>query len=142
MLETVVVQKALVVDPEGCILIMRRSNTDTRRPLQWDLPGGQLDGGEELIAGVEREIREETGLIPQSTRPIWSKTEHRTWSGGTNSVVFLFYVSHVQSIDAVVLSYEHCESRWLKPVKAILEFEYPLHREVLQYVIDTELDIL
>ncbi len=141
MLETVVVQKALVIDPEGRILIIRRSDTDTRRPLQWDLPGGQLDDKEELIAGVEREIREETGLIPLDTRPVWSKTLHRTWSGGSNSVVFLFYVSHAQSANGVVLSYEHCDHKWLEPENAVFEFEYPLHLEFLQYVIDTKLNL-
>ena len=46
--------------PAGVVLIKRRFE-----PLagQWSLPGGALDVGETLEAGVAREIREETGLI-------------------------------------------------------------------------------
>ncbi len=51
---------AVVVD-EGRILLVRRG----REPLkgQWSLPGGLLELGESLTAGVAREVLEETGLI-------------------------------------------------------------------------------
>ncbi len=50
---------AVVVD-EGRVLLVRRG----REPLkgQWSLPGGMLELGEGLTAGVVREVREETGL--------------------------------------------------------------------------------
>ena len=49
-----------VPSPLGVVLVKRRFE-----PLagQWSLPGGGLDVGETLEAGVAREIREETGLI-------------------------------------------------------------------------------
>ena len=50
---------AVVVD-RGRVLLVRRG----REPLkgQWSLPGGMLELGEALTAGVVREIHEETGL--------------------------------------------------------------------------------
>ena len=50
---------AVVVD-EGRVLLVRRG----REPLkgEWSLPGGMLELGEGLTAGVVREVREETGL--------------------------------------------------------------------------------
>ena len=61
-MKTRIVQKAVVLNDAGEVLMLRRSKTDTRRPMQWDLPGGLREENEELLAGVEREITEETGL--------------------------------------------------------------------------------
>lgn len=51
---------AVVVD-EGRVLLVRRGH----EPLKghWSLPGGMLEVGEPLAAGVIREVREETGLM-------------------------------------------------------------------------------
>jgi 8-oxo-dGTP diphosphatase len=51
---------AVVVD-NGRVLLVRRG----REPLkgQWSLPGGLVELGESLTAGVVREVLEETGLI-------------------------------------------------------------------------------
>jgi 8-oxo-dGTP diphosphatase len=50
---------AVVVD-EGRVLLVRRGTEPLRG--EWSLPGGLLEVGESLIAGVVREVREETGL--------------------------------------------------------------------------------
>ena len=49
-----------VVVEQGRVLLVRRG----REPLkgEWSLPGGMLELGEGLTAGVVREVREETGL--------------------------------------------------------------------------------
>lgn len=50
-----------VVIQQDKVLIARRGNP----PMQglWTLPGGVLELGETLAAGVAREVREETGLL-------------------------------------------------------------------------------
>ena len=58
--ETPLVGVGAVVVHAGQVLLVRRG----REPLkgQWSLPGGLLEVGESLIAGVAREALEETGL--------------------------------------------------------------------------------
>ena len=55
--------KGLVVDETGRFLLSRE-DTDT-----WDMLGGGLGHGEDPIAGLKREIMEETGLIVTSISP-------------------------------------------------------------------------
>lgn len=52
---------AVIVSDDGKVLLVKRKH----EPLagQWSLPGGMLELGESLEAGVEREILEETGLV-------------------------------------------------------------------------------
>jgi ADP-ribose pyrophosphatase YjhB (NUDIX family) len=59
--ETPLIGVGAVVVQTGRVLLVRRG----REPLkgQWSLPGGLLEVGESLTAGVAREVLEETGLI-------------------------------------------------------------------------------
>ena len=50
---------AVVVDDVGLILMVERGRPPSKG--MWALPGGLLDLGESVRAGVAREVREETG---------------------------------------------------------------------------------
>lgn len=135
-MNAVVVQKALVVNKDGKILVLRRSDSDERRPLQWDLPGGHLEPGEEMIAGVEREIEEETGLKVSKTWPVYTKTEARKWNGGNEaSIVFVLYATHTTDTE-VTLSFEHDKYDWKTVEEALPLYDYPLHIEFLSYILE------
>lgn len=50
-----------ICEDAGRILLVRAS-VQSNAPGQWFLPGGGLDHGEDPVAGLHRELREETGL--------------------------------------------------------------------------------
>jgi 8-oxo-dGTP diphosphatase len=104
-------QKAILVDKKGKILAIRRSKTAPSRPLHWDLPGGDLEFGEDAQKGILREIKEETGLKIKNLKVI------DAISGFNNIKEFWVTICYVAkaATQKVVLSYEHDDFRWIKP---------------------------
>ena len=52
----IVAVAGLVQDASGRVLLIRSPRGD------WEFPGGQVELGEDLIAALQREVREETGI--------------------------------------------------------------------------------
>ncbi len=62
---TVISSGGVVVNPEGRILLLKRTDEDI-----WCLPKGTVERGESLEATAEREILEETGFRAKLLRPL------------------------------------------------------------------------
>lgn len=54
---------AVVVDDEDRVLVVQRRDNG-----EWQIPGGVLELGESVHAGLVREVQEETGLIVEPER--------------------------------------------------------------------------
>jgi 8-oxo-dGTP diphosphatase len=70
----------VVVDDQGRALLVRR-----RDNLRWEPPGGILELGETIHAGVCREVREETGL---AVEPITLTGVYKNMNRGIVALVF------------------------------------------------------
>jgi mutator protein MutT len=57
-----VVVTAAIIRKDGLVLIAQRLPSSRLEPNKWEFPGGKLEPGETLEAGVIREIREELGI--------------------------------------------------------------------------------
>ncbi len=99
-----------VVRRDGRILLLQRSLKSGFDPGRWELPGGKINYGENLVDALQREVLEEVGLVISVGRPFktWHFTKEPFWVTG---VTFLCdYVSGV-----VTLSSEHAASVWIDP---------------------------
>src|SRR5205085_12649943 len=71
--------EAVIFDARGRVLLGRRAAEPATG--KWDLPGGFLDENEEPLAGLRREVEEETGLQIERERFVGfylEPYEHRT----------------------------------------------------------------
>lgn len=136
-METIIVTKAVLANEKDEILIVRRSKTAPRRPLQWDLPGGGVESGDENFAkAVSREVLEETGIAVDH-RDLRLVHTHGAIVDGTN-VIWLHFAASVAKPD-VKLSFEHSEYQWLPLKKAIKEFENPVQKNLLNHLYDNKI---
>ncbi|MBI1856941.1 NUDIX hydrolase [Candidatus Saccharibacteria bacterium] len=131
-----VVVKMLLRNTGGNILLLRRSATDTRRSLEWDLPGGMVEEGEDFVTGVVRETKEETGLTVQANtvRLVYTHTAMRD----SGNVCWLFFVCSGNTTD-VTISYEHDQAKWVTLLEGIEMIKYDLQRNFLIYLKDNKL---
>lgn len=109
MKETGVAQKAVIFNKDRKLLTIFRTETAPSRPNTWDLPGGDLDFGEDPLESVIREIKEETGLDVSGVEP-FDVEAHINKEG--NFWVTIAYRAQAVS-DEVVLSFEHNDYKWV-----------------------------
>tara|TARA_R110000765_G_scaffold14275_1_gene41921 strand:+ start:2076 stop:2471 length:396 start_codon:yes stop_codon:yes gene_type:complete len=56
------VAKVVIIDDDKRVLFLKRSNYGDEFAGEWDLPGGHIQIGEDLMVGLKREVLEETEL--------------------------------------------------------------------------------
>jgi 8-oxo-dGTP pyrophosphatase MutT (NUDIX family) len=141
-MDTHIVAKTLVFNAQHQVLLLRRSDDDVYRPGQFDLPGGQVDPGEDVVAGGIREALEEAGLVldPAVTRIVHAgmggRKDHH--SDRRISIVRVILVSRVED-STVTLSHEHQAYEWCSLDEAIARTDHPVHQEVMRYLRDNHI---
>ena len=112
-------QKVVIFSRKGDkFLTMRRTSTAPSRPNTWDLPGGDLEFGEDALEGIIRETREETGISLSSAVP-FDVESHVNKDG--DFWITIAYRAVADSED-VVLSSEHDSFMWVT-AKEFLKLE-------------------
>ena len=92
-------------------MAIRRTETAPTRPLCWDLPGGDLEFGEDPMQGIIRETKEEVGLNFEYLE-LWDIAAIVVPEGD-----FWVTIAYKAKYDSgeVKLSYEHDEFKWVTP---------------------------
>lgn len=111
-LQVGVTARALVFNDQGQLLVVRRSSTDPYHPGTWDLPGGRMEPGEDIIAAAIRETQEEVGIGLRAPQLVFATSDMR----GDISKTWVFFAEHVPpQWDSIELSDEHDEYQWIDP---------------------------
>ncbi|HUD07728.1 MAG TPA: NUDIX domain-containing protein [Candidatus Saccharimonadales bacterium] len=128
MKEKTIVVKVFVINTEGLILVLRRGKDERIRPLEWDLPGGGVEYGEDPTAAAIREVEEETGLIIDTPKVFLTKTTSQN-----KYVVKLIYYVHADS-KSILLSSEHDDYKWVTKEAFSQLATHPHYKECLNYL--------
>jgi 8-oxo-dGTP diphosphatase len=134
-MKTIAIAKALMLDSAGSMLILRRSDTHPTLALHADLPGGQVDEGEDIGQALVREVKEEIGMTITLSEltPVYGGAEVHN---DENRVRLLYIVRLDDVRPAVTLSWEHSQAEWLPTSKmAEIENEYhSFYHDALRYI--------
>jgi mutator protein MutT len=132
-----VVSKAIVVNPKGQVLLLRRSAGDERRPNEWDIPGGHVEADEYPAEAAARETMEEAGLSVNSLDLVlvYAMTEQVTED---MSVTWMFHLVSTTETD-VTVSEEHSEYQWMPLDAALQTITYQRQLRALSFVAENNL---
>jgi len=109
--------KALIVDDQGCVLVIRRSKTQPHVPHASDLPGGIIEDNETVLEGLTREIEEEISItLPESALSFVASTEVNNYYGRDAHIEL--YEATLNSRPEIALSFEHDKYEWV-PIKQL-----------------------
>lgn len=137
MIKKAVIVKAIAFDSQGKVLLVRRSDTAPRRPLEWDLPGGFVDEEDgSYREACLRELQEETGLKSIDGAIHLGYTESRLddlYSKDMYDVSWLYFTVEVAD-SKVTLSYEHDMFDWVTLDHAEQMITYDRQLRALVYV--------
>lgn len=124
--------KGIIRRKDGKMLILKRSAGDDHLPEVWETVGGGMDEEQSPQEALKREILEETGLTVSVGEPFNVFTFRKQTGEFKVGITFLCDSED----DAVVLSHEHSEYRWIEP-KEFASFSSisSLYEEIARYAL-------
>ncbi len=108
-----IAMKAVIVR-NGKILILREAQhyADGTNTGRYQLPGGRVEMGESWQEALQREIRQETGLLISSHHPLFVGEWMANIRSVRHQIIAVFFVCTVNDGE-VILSAEHDASCWI-----------------------------
>jgi len=100
--------RAVILDEQGQCLLIRRSSACKNFVGQWEWPGGKVDPGEDFVAALVREVREETSLAVEISG-LAGATQYEM----AKANVILLCLEARRIVGEVHLSDEHDDAEWV-----------------------------
>lgn len=115
------------------VLVLRRGPAG-RNPGSWETVHGTIEPGETPVQASLRELREETGLVPQKLYNL-SRTEAFYQHKSDEVALIPVFAAFVPPAAAVQLSAEHDRGEWLRVPDAAQRFAWPRERRALEDIL-------
>lgn len=131
MLKKIGISVKAVIFNGSDILILQKNDRQNHYP--WEFPGGGLEFGESFREGLEREVREETGLAVEVLGPLGSWEYRRERNYHLNGMLFACRTTE----RTVRLSAEHRGYRWIRPAELAV---YPLQESLRNALAELDAD--
>ncbi len=130
-MKTLVLAKVVLWRDDHKILIMKRALDMPYRPGEFDIPGGKIEPGEDLIDGAIREVQEETGIRLEADHLelVFADSGLRL----DVPAAWLFFMAKVSDPN-VTASSEHTEYDWMELERAITVMEDNRQKRLLQFM--------
>jgi 8-oxo-dGTP diphosphatase len=110
---------ALIRDPRtGKYLVLRRSAEKDVAAGEWECVTGRVDQGEGFPEALQREVREELGVQVQPEFILRTAHFYRGERIPENEMVGVMYCCSLENAEAIQISWEHAEARWVTPDEA------------------------
>jgi 8-oxo-dGTP pyrophosphatase MutT (NUDIX family) len=94
------------------VFLPKRASTKKFLPNVYELPGGHIDFGEDIVVGLKREIKEEFGMNISVGDPFYTFT-YTNEIKGSHSIEVIYFATFVDPIDKITLHPEdHSEYNW------------------------------
>lgn len=95
------------------VFLAKRAATKKFLPDKFEMPGGHVDFGEELIDGLTREVDEEFGMKINIGDP-FSAFTYENHIKGSHTVEVIYFAKFAESFDAIKINPEdHSSFEWL-----------------------------
>jgi 8-oxo-dGTP pyrophosphatase MutT (NUDIX family) len=123
------------------LLLLRRS-AGRILPGLWQGVSGSLEPGERVVEGALRELREETGIDPDTIEAFYDLDQVNQFHEPTADAILTaaVFAVRVRSGAEAVLSHEHDMARWLSPAEARSLVIWPAYRESIARIAGDLLD--
>lgn len=114
-----VAAKALIVNDEGKVLILREASTyaEGTNHGKYGLPGGRLEPGEAFMEALAREVDEECGISVAVGRPVHVDEWRPVIKGVPHQIVGMFLQCRPVTGE-IRLNEEHDDYKWIRPEEA------------------------
>ena len=112
--KVLLVVRAIILNKENKILLIKRAANDSWNSDRWEIPGGKLDAGQDISNALEREVFEETGLLVIPTNRLAYYESKIVPEGKYKGLPYISLVGIARAQgEKVKLSNEHQDFAWV-----------------------------